>query len=152
MSEDSTTGPSDALPRPRNPFGDGHTLLFSLLAAPTERGVASASTQEAYNLAGSNYYNPNIGKQEQEMEKCKDTETVMSQSSHLDYIWEINRDTKLTASTGYRFGYNAYSALNWAQRRDPRPDYYRYLPSYYTYMAETPDQSLTTLHHALAIR
>lgn len=129
-------------------FGDGHTLLFSLLAAPTERGVASASTQEAYNLAGSNYYNPNIGKQGGEWRNARvrnSHEPILT----LSYIWEINRDTKLTASTGYRFGYNAYSALNWANAQDPRPDYYRYLPSYYTYMAETPDQSLADYYTML---
>lgn len=35
------------------------------------------------------------------------------------------------ASVSYRFGKNGYSALDWYDAQDPRPDYYRYLPSYY---------------------
>ncbi|KGN89392.1 TonB-dependent receptor [Porphyromonas crevioricanis] len=117
----------------------GHTFLFSLLAAPTERGVASGSTEEVYKLVGSNYYNPNIGRQAGQWRNARvrnNHEPVLT----LSYIWEINKGTRLTAATGYRFGYNAYSALNWANAQDPRPDYYRNLPSYYTYLSETPDQ------------
>ncbi len=38
-----------------------------------------------------------------------------------------------TVNTGVGFRHSAYSssALNWYQSADPRPDYYRYLPSYY---------------------
>lgn len=35
------------------------------------------------------------------------------------------------ATVSYRFGKNGYSALDWYDAQDPRPDYYRYLPSYY---------------------
>ena len=31
----------------------------------------------------------------------------------------------------YRFGKNGYTALDWYDAADPRPDYYRNLPSYY---------------------
>ena len=34
-------------------------------------------------------------------------------------------------ATSLRFGKNGYSALTWYAGPDPRPDYYRYLPSYY---------------------
>ena len=37
----------------------------------------------------------------------------------------------------YRFGKNGYTALDWYDAQDPRPDYYRNLPSYF-YM-EDPD-------------
>ena len=38
----------------------------------------------------------------------------------------------MTAATSVRFGFNGYSALTWKDGADPRPDYYRYLPSNYT--------------------
>lgn len=46
---------------------------------------------------------------------------------------------KLTSSVGVRFGKNGYSALNWYDAPDPRPDYYRNLPSYYNNMSTPPN-------------
>ncbi len=37
------------------------SLALTIFAAPTKRAGASASMQDAYDLAGSNYYNPNWG-------------------------------------------------------------------------------------------
>ena len=42
-------------------FNSRHRLGLTLLGAPTERGAQQASTQEAYDLVGNNYYNPNWG-------------------------------------------------------------------------------------------
>lgn len=39
--------------------------------------------------------------------------------------------TKIDAAASFRFGTNGYSALTWKGGADPRPDYYRNLPSYY---------------------
>ncbi|MBQ5394265.1 MAG: TonB-dependent receptor, partial [Alistipes sp.] len=44
-------------------FGASHRLALTLLGAPSERGAQQASTQEAYDLVGNNYYNPNWGYQ-----------------------------------------------------------------------------------------
>lgn len=121
-------------------FSSHHAIMFYALAAPTERGVASATTQEAYDLAGSNYYNPNIGKQNGKWRNAR------VRNSH-EPIMQLQHEYKtslltLTSGVGYRFGYNGYSALNWHNAPDPRPDYYRYLPSYYSYMTERPDSFL----------
>ncbi|MBK6274879.1 MAG: hypothetical protein IPF58_09335 [Saprospirales bacterium] len=40
-----------------------HNLALTVFGAPTKQGKASAATKEAYDLAGSNYYNPNWGYQ-----------------------------------------------------------------------------------------
>ena len=42
-------------------FNDQHRLNISTWGAPTERANANATTQEAYDLAGSNLYNPDWG-------------------------------------------------------------------------------------------
>ena len=42
-------------------FNPQHRLSLTVLGAPTERGAQQASTQEAYDLVGNNYYNPNWG-------------------------------------------------------------------------------------------
>lgn len=119
-------------------FNHRHTLAFTALASPTERGVASGATQEAYDLTGNNYYNPNIGYQNGKLRNARvrdNFEPVFV----LNHYWNINDKNKLTTSAGFRFGKNGYSALNWYDAPDPRPDYYRNLPSYYSKMTTPPN-------------
>lgn len=49
----------------------------------------------------------------------------------LNYTFDINDRSQLNVATSVRFGQNGYSALTWYGGPDPRPDYYRYLPSFY---------------------
>ncbi len=111
-------------------FATKHRLALSILGTPQQRGAQQASTQEAYDLFGSNYYNPNIGYQDGKLRNTRVRRThepiVM-----LNYIYEISDKTRLSAATSVRFGFNGYSALTWKDGADPRPDYYRYLPSNY---------------------
>ena len=111
-------------------FGS-HRLSLMVLGTPQQRGAQQASTQEAYDMFGSNYYNPNVGLQG---DKLRNTRVRRSHEPivMLNYYYDISEKTRLTAATSVRFGYNGYSALTWKDGSDPRPDYYRYLPSYYT--------------------
>ena len=112
-------------------FGKQHRLSLMVLGTPQQRGAQQASTQEAYDMFGSNYYNPNVGLQGDKLRNTRVRRThepiVM-----LNYYYDISEKTRLTAATSVRFGFNGYSALTWKDGADPRPDYYRYLPSYYT--------------------
>lgn len=119
---------------------ENNSLSLVGWAAPTRRGVASASTQEAYDLVGSNYYNPNVGMQSGKWRNARERnnhEPVIQLSHYFD---NLARRLKITTSLSYRFGWNSYSALNWYNAPDPRPDYYRYLPSYFTTMASSAHQ------------
>lgn len=49
----------------------------------------------------------------------------------LNHIWNINPDLKLTSTVGFSFGTYQTTALNWYDAQDPRPDYYRKMPSYW---------------------
>ena len=111
-------------------INDAHTFALTALASPTERGVSTGSTQEAYDLTGFNFYNANIGMQNGKWRNARvrnNHEPVFV----FNHYWNIDEKSRLTTSLGYRFGRNGYSALNWSDAPDPRPDYYRYLPSYY---------------------
>lgn len=112
-------------------FNPQHRLSLMILGTPQQRGAQQASTQEAYDMFGSNYYNPNVGFQDG---KLRNTRVRRSHEPivMLNYYYDINEKTRLTAATSVRFGYNGYSALTWKDGSDPRPDYYRYLPSNYT--------------------
>ena len=112
-------------------FNKQHRLSLMVLGTPQQRGAQQASTQEAYDMFGSNYYNPNVGYQDG---KLRNTRVRRSHEPivMLNYYYDINDKTRLTAATSVRFGFNGYSALTWKDGADPRPDYYRYLPSNYT--------------------
>lgn len=111
-------------------FCDRHRLSLMVLGTPQERGAQQASTEEAYLMYGSNYYNPNVGEQ-----AGKERNTRVRNSHEpivmLNYDFDISSKTKLKIATSVRFGENGYSALTWREGSDPRPDYYRYMPSYY---------------------
>ena len=111
-------------------FNSRHRLSATILAAPTIRGAQQASTQEAYDLWGDNYYNPNVGLQNGELRNSR-VRHMHEPIAMLNYNWQITENTALSAATSLRFGYNGYSALTWHKGEDPRPDYYRKLPSYY---------------------
>ena len=112
-------------------FNNGkHRLSATIMAAPTQRGAQQASTQEAYDLWGDNYYNPNVGMQAGKLRNSR-VRDMHEPIAMLNYNWQIGERTSLSAATSLRFGKNGYSALTWYKGEDPRPDYYRQLPSYY---------------------
>lgn len=111
-------------------FNAQHRLGLTVMGAPTERGAQQASTQEAYDLVGNNYYNPNWGWQDGKRRNAR-VRSYHEPITMLNYTFDINDRSQLNVATSLRFGQNGYSALTWYGGPDPRPDYYRYLPSFY---------------------
>ena len=111
-------------------FNDRHSLNLTAWAAPTQRATNAAATQEAYDLAGSNLYNPSWGYLDGKKKSARIVESV-DPAVLLNWIWKPKMGTKLNTGIGFRSNRYSSSALNWYQTADPRPDYYRYLPSYY---------------------
>ena len=107
-----------------------HRFALTVLGAPTQRGVQNASTQEVYDLVGSNYYNSNRGYQVDKKRNAR-IRNFHEPIAMLQYFYTPNPTSTLMATASYRFGRNGYSALDWYDGADPRPDYYRYLPSYF---------------------
>lgn len=116
-------------------FNDRHSLNLTAWAAPTQRATNAAATQEAYDLAGSNLYNPSWGYLDGKKKSARIVESV-DPAVLLNWIWKPKMGTKLNTGIGFRSNRYSSSALNWYQTADPRPDYYRYLPSYYLPDAE----------------
>jgi hypothetical protein len=110
-------------------LNDAHSIALTVYASPTKRGMQGASTQECYDMLGTNYYNPNWGMQDGEKRNAK-VKNFNEPMFIFNHYWNINTKTKLTNSLAYSFGRNGTSNLNWYNAPDPRPDYYRYLPSY----------------------
>ncbi|MEP6596834.1 MAG: TonB-dependent receptor, partial [Ginsengibacter sp.] len=111
-------------------LGQKHLLSLVAFGAPTENGRQGAATTEIMDLAGSHYYNPYWGFQDG---KKRNSSVAKSHQPVfiLTHDYRINNNTSLITAVGYSFGDRAVSGLDWYNAPDPRPDYYRYLPSYY---------------------
>jgi hypothetical protein len=106
-----------------------HRISLIGFAAPVIRGRVSAAVQEAYDLAGSNFYNPNWGFQDGKKRNSREFRSNRI-VAFLTHEWDISPDINLTTSFNYQDGRVGSTALDWNNARDPRPDFYRYLPSY----------------------
>jgi hypothetical protein len=106
-----------------------HSIAFSAFASPTRRGQNTASTQEVYDLMGTNYYNANWGYQNGEKRNAK-VKSLNEPMAILSHYWTIDDKTSVTTSFSYSFGKTSTTSLNWFNASDPRPDYYQYLPNY----------------------
>jgi len=116
-------------------WDDLHRLSLTLMAAPGSRGTQNASTQEVYNLMNDNMYNSNWGYQDGKVRNSRVRKTFEPVTT-LKYTYTPNENLKLTATALWRTGRNGYTALDWYDASDPRPDYYRNLPSY-AYMEDS---------------
>lgn len=106
-----------------------HLLNLTTLGAPIKRGRSGATTQEVYDLAGTNYYNPYWGYQNGKVRNSRVAD-VHQPIVMLRHDWKFSDKSTLTTAASYKFGYNSSTTLDWYDARDPRPDYYRRLPSY----------------------
>lgn len=118
-------------------WGDQHRLSIITFGAPTKRGQSAAVTQEVYDLTnqynstkwGWNNYNPYWGYQDG---KVRNSRIVKSYDPTLilSYDYNIDKERKLHVAAGYHYSMYSNSALSFYNAPDPRPDYYRNMPSF----------------------
>ncbi len=113
-----------------------HSLALTIFGAPSTRGKSGIAVQEAYNLTGNNYYNPYWGYQNGKKRNSRVSSYHQPMITLSDY-WKISDKTKAQLSVSYWFGKGGSTALNWVEANDPRPDYYRYLPSWYNLIGDS---------------
>ncbi len=106
-----------------------HSLALTVFGAPTKNGRSAAAVKEIYNLAGTHYYNPDWGYQ-----NGKKRNAVIANNNRpvaiLTHEWTISEKSSLESAVSFVFGKSKLSGLDWYNATDPRPDYYRKLPSY----------------------
>lgn len=110
-------------------LGSSNTLNFTLFGAPNARGKQSAATKELFDLTDSNYYNSYWGYQNGKKRNARVSHTNLP-TAVLRHDWQISENAILTTAVSIQKGENGSTALDWYEAPDPRPDYYRYLPSY----------------------
>lgn len=116
---------------------NGNRLSIVTFGSPTERGQSAAVTQEVYDLTnqynktswGHNSYNPYWGYQDG---KVRNSRVVKSfdPTGIVSYEMKIDEQNKMRFAAGYHYSLYSNSALTFYNAPDPRPDYYRNLPSF----------------------
>ena len=111
-------------------INDANTLHFVFFGTPGQRGAQNSSPQEVYDLMGDNMYNSNWGYQNGRVRNARVRKTH-EPIALVKWDFAPSNEFEGSATLLYRFGKNGYTALDWYDAQDPRPDYYRNLPSYY---------------------
>ncbi len=104
-------------------------LSLVIFNAPTESGKQGAVVDEVRKITGDNYYNPNWGYQNGKKRNANLAKTNQPYII-LTHDHRINSVSTLVSAVGLSFGERGATGLDWFNSADPRPDYYRYLPSY----------------------
>ena len=110
-------------------FNPNNSLTLTLFGGPTQRATGRPTVQEAYDLAGTNLYNPDWGYQDGKKRSARITETF-DPTAILNWLFKKG-NTTLNTSAGFRSVYYNRTALNYYNATDPNPSYYKYLPSYF---------------------
>lgn len=111
-------------------FSSGATLSFVALSSVGERGLREGSTQEAFSLTGDNLYNPSWGRQSGKVRNSRQRRDAVPFVA-LVFDSAIGNSSRMNISVGGDYGRRGYTSLGWYDAMTPRPDNYRYLPSYY---------------------
>ena len=117
-------------------INDKHSLDLTVFGAPSQRGGSTPVVQEAYDLEGTNFYNPSWGYQTidangKQVIRNSRVSTYQQPFANLTWNWTPDRKTNFVTSVYYFAGRGGQTSLEWGEAPDPRPDYYKNLPSYY---------------------
>ncbi len=107
------------------------SLALTAFGVPIKQGKTSPVVQEAIDLTGDVYYNPNWGYQNGKIRSAR-VEYRHQPVMILTHDYKPNDRSNLITALGYSFGERTLSGFDRYNGLDPRPDYYRYLPSYYS--------------------
>ena len=126
-------------------INENHSLSFTAIYTPNERGKSSANTQEVFDLKGAKY-NAYWGNQNGRMRNARQ-KRIVEPIVMLNHYWTINENTTLNTNVAYQFGEVANSRIDYNGSKidgaingiptivslggtNPDPTYYQKLPSY----------------------
>lgn len=121
-------------------FGRKNSVTLTLYGAPTQYANGKATVQEVYDLTGDNLYNPTWGWQNGK-KRSDNIREKFDPTLMLTHLFK-NENTTVNTSAAFRWTSFARTRLNYYRANDPKPDYYKNLPSYFTENQDTPDQEM----------
>lgn len=100
--------------------------------APTMEGLRSASTQEAFDLTGDNLYNPAWGYQDSRVRSSRIARRL-NPFIAPSYHTHISPKSRLDVTALLTLNRYSSTAIARFSSSEPKPDYYRYMPSFFIY-------------------
>ena len=110
-------------------LSDNYSVMVSAMASPRRRGTNSIHRQEAYDIAGSNFYNADWGWQDGEKRNARLRKNYNPVLSFSNYI-NLGENTSAQVTGTFMTGHNIASRINRQFAANPDPDYYQNLPSF----------------------
>lgn len=117
-----------------------NSLTLTAWGAPMQYANGKATVQEVYDLTGDNLYNPTWGWQAGK-KRSDNIREKFDPTAMLTWLHKGEKTT-LTTSAAFRWVNFARTRLNYYKGNDPKPDYYKNLPSYSIYGQDDPDWGL----------
>jgi len=111
-------------------INDQHRVSLVTWGNPTERAAQSASTDEMYWIANSNFYNPNWGYQEGKKRSSRIVQDY-APAALLTWDWKPDDNTKIATTLLGKYAMYSSTRLNYNNSTNPAPDYYSLMPSYF---------------------
>jgi hypothetical protein len=108
-----------------------HQLHFSFWWSPVVQGKRAPTVHEMFVLSKDPLYNPSWGWKAGQafyVNTKKSNAPVLS----FQYEFKNNKGNTIQLNLGAVLGTQSTTQLDWSKSTDPRPDYYKYLPSFAT--------------------
>ncbi len=110
-------------------INDDHSLNLTAFYTPNRRGRSTAITQEVFDLKGRRY-NPFWGTQDGEIRNSRIRE-IEEPIIMLNHYWNVSDKTSINTNIGYQFGTIKNGRIDNGRFRNPTPEYYQNLPSFF---------------------
>ncbi len=110
-------------------INENNLLSLVVFGSAVQNGKQSPVLQESADLFGTHYYNAYWGYQAGKKRNANTGSTHVPVMI-LTYDHRFNNHSSVFVSFAGVAGRKSATALDWYNAADPRPDYYRYLPSY----------------------
>jgi hypothetical protein len=110
-------------------ISNNRSLSFSLIWNWADQGKSASSVNEMFLLSQNNNYNPSWGWYHHQL-YFPNTKQSNAPILNFKYQKKWSEYKTITVSNALIMGSQSQSSLEWTKSADPRPDYYRYLPSY----------------------
>ncbi len=111
-------------------WGGKHEINGMFIFAPVTRGKNSPGVQEVYDLSADNLYNSYWGYQQGKMRNSRIAITSLPMA-FLQWSHTFNPNTTFQCGLMGLKGKRSETRIDFQNANDPRPDYYRKLPSFY---------------------
>ena len=110
-------------------LNNSHSINLTAFYTPNRRGRSTAITEEVFRLKGLSY-NPKWGFQDDEKRNSSIKETK-NPVILLNHYWAVSEKTSLNTNLAYQFGQSGNSRIDNGNNRNPAPNYYQRLPSFF---------------------